>query len=285
MTTTLERPPVTPPPSRGGGARALTWTGAIIGGLLLLSGGYSAIDLILVRSGDATTISEQASYAAAPVVELVADGDVSVTTGGDRVEVERTSTTALARARYSVDEDSDRLRVSFRCDWRPGNCQVALDVTVPDGTSVVIHSRDGAVTASALRGPLDVRSGDGDSDISDIDGDVTVRSSDGRTDVRDVSGTVSVQAGDGAVTIDGVSGQVTTRSSDGRTEISDARGDIDARGSDGDVTVYGTGKPVALDISVSDGGQTVEGPVDSSSSTHVTIRVRDGHAAYLRPRG
>ena len=73
MTTTLDRPPVTPPPARGPGARALTWTGAIVGGVLLLSGGYSALDLLVMGSDDATTTSEAATYAAAPVVELVAD--------------------------------------------------------------------------------------------------------------------------------------------------------------------------------------------------------------------
>ena len=66
------------------------------------------------------------------MVELVADGHVTVTTGGDRVEVERTASTVLAAAHYRVDELGDRLRVSYRCDWwRPGFCSASLDVTVP----------------------------------------------------------------------------------------------------------------------------------------------------------
>ncbi|MEZ0447000.1 DUF4097 family beta strand repeat-containing protein [Cellulomonas sp. ICMP 17802] len=287
MTTTLERPTVTPPPpARSPGARALTWTGAIVGGVLLLAGGYSAVDLLVLGSDDASTFSDTASYAAAPVVELVADGHVSVTTGGARVEVERTARTALTTAHYRVDQAADRLQVAYRCDqWRPGFCSASLDVTVPDGTSVVVRASDGTVTATTLSGPLDVHVSDGPSTISDIDGDVTVRSADGDTDISDVRGDVTVSSADGAATVSGVSGSVDVRSSDGRVEIADVQGNIDAHASDGDVTVYGTGEPVALDLSASDGRQIVEGPVDPTASVHVRIRTSDGDAAYLRPRG
>ena len=118
MTSTLERPVDAPSPApRGQGARALTWAGGIVGGVLLLSGAYSAVDLLATSSDDATTVSQSASYDAAPVVEIVADGHINVTTGGDRVEVERTSSTLLAAAHYRSDVVGDRLRVSYRCDW------------------------------------------------------------------------------------------------------------------------------------------------------------------------
>ena len=124
------------------------------------------------------------------------DGHITVTTCGDRVEVERTATTALTRAHYSVDELADQLRVQYLCDWwRPGFCSASLDVTVPDGTSRESSAPGtGSVTATGLSGPLDVHTSDGDTDVSDIDGDVTVRAADGRTDVADVSGSVSVSS-------------------------------------------------------------------------------------------
>ena len=286
MTDTLERPVDAPSPApRGPGARALTWTGGIIGGVLLLAGAYSAVDLLVLGSDGATTTSGRATYDAATVVEIVADGHITVTTGGDRVEVQRSGRTALATPVYRADELDDRLRVSYRCDWwRPGYCSASLDVTVPDGTAVVIQAWDGSVTATTLRGPLDVHTGDGATSVSDIIGDVSVRTSDGRTEISDVQGSVDAHASDGSITVSDVSGSVTTRSSDGGTEISGAGGDVDAHASDGSVTVYGTGDPVALDISTADGGQTVEGLVDSTSSTHVRIRTSDGHAAYLGPR-
>ncbi|GEK20424.1 DUF4097 family beta strand repeat-containing protein [Cellulomonas xylanilytica] len=291
MTDTLERPvgPPNPAPSptpRGPGARALTWVGGIVGGVLLLSGAYSAVDLLAMGSEGATTVAESATYDGAPVVELVADGHVTVTTGGDRVEVDRTSRTVLSTATYRVDESSDRLRVSYRCEWwRPGFCSASLDVTVPDGTSVIVRALDGTVTATSLRGPLDVHVSDGSVDVSEIDGDVTVRSADARTSVRDVRGTVDVSSADGPIEISDVSGDVTAQSSDGRTEIWDARANIDVRSSDGGVTVHGTGRPVALDITTADGRQTVEGAVDPTSPIHVRIDTVDGYVEYLGPRG
>ena len=224
MTSTLDRPVAAPSPSpRGPGARALTWTGGDRGGcpaaLRRLQRGGPA----RVGSDDATTTSESATFAAAPVVELVADGHVTVTTGGDRVEVERTASTLLAPRSYRADQLGDRLRVSYLCDWwRPGFCSASLDVTVPDGTSVIVRASDGYVDAADLRGPLDVHVSDGEADISDIDGDVTVRSADGRVSVSDVRGSVSVRSSDGEIVVSEVSGVVTTRSSDGRTEISRA---------------------------------------------------------------
>ena len=136
MTTTLERPPTTPPPARTPAARALTWTGAIIGAVLLLSAGYSAVNLLVLGSDDATTVSHTASYAATPVVELIADGHVSVTTGGDRVEVERTARTALRHgALLGLDGRRPPAGAATAATWwRPGFCSASLDVTVPDGT-------------------------------------------------------------------------------------------------------------------------------------------------------
>ncbi len=285
MTTTLDRPPVTPPPARSTGARVLTWTGGIVGGVLLLSGGYSALDLLVLGSDDARTTSATASYAAAPVVELAAEGDITVTTGGDRVEVQRAARTALNRARYRVDEGADRLSVTYDCSaWRPGFCSTSLDVTVPEGTRLVLRTSDGSVHATGLQGALDVRAADGSSTVSDVDGDVTVRTTDGRTQVTGVRGDVSVRTSDGSVSVEDVTGSVTAGASDGRIDVAGVRGDVDARASDGNVTVYGTGRPVALEISATDGRETVEGPVDPTSSTHVRIRTSDGDASYLRPR-
>ena len=86
MTTHPRAPVAAPsPPPRGPGARALTWTGAIVGGVLLLSGALQRRQpaRARVRRRDDRRRAS-ASYDAAPVVELVADGHVTVTTGGDR---------------------------------------------------------------------------------------------------------------------------------------------------------------------------------------------------------
>jgi len=283
MTATLDRPPA--PPKRSGGARSLLWIGGIVGALMLVTGAYSIVNLLVFTNADPSTVTGTATYDAAPVVELVADGDISVTTGGSDVHVERTSRVASSHATYKASVSGDRLVVKHVCAWwHPGYCEAGLNVTVPSGTEVVVRGSDGAVEATSLTGPLTVHASDGRATISDIDGDVSLQSGDGSVTIDDVRGDVGAHTSDGRIDVSAVTGSVTTHTSDGRTTISAVDGDIDARASDGDVTVYGDGEPVALTIETSDGRQTVDAPTDPSASPTVRIHTSDGDASYLGPR-
>ena len=283
MTTTVDRPPA--PPQRSEGARALLWFGGILGALMLAAGAYSLVNLLVFTNADPATVSASASYDAASVVQLVADGDITVTTGGASVEVERTSRTASIDAKYTAALSGDRLVVRHECDWwRPGFCAAGLNVTVPEGTEVVVRATDGSVAATSLTGPLTVRTSDGSTTISDVDGDVSLESSDGSASVDDVRGDLDARTSDGWIDVSRVTGEVTTHTNDGRTTIAGAEGDVDARAEDGDVTVYGNGEPVALTIATRDGRQTVDAPTDPNAPISVRIRTSDGNASYLGPR-
>ena len=77
-----------------------------------------------------TSVSTQV-YASAPVVELSADGDVTVTgTSTDAVTVERRSRTGLQETRYTASEAADLVRVEHTCPrvWSNGVCQAKLAV-------------------------------------------------------------------------------------------------------------------------------------------------------------
>ncbi|MGY4645120.1 DUF4097 family beta strand repeat-containing protein [Cellulomonas sp. URHB0016] len=288
MTATLESPVQPPPPAppRSPGSRALVWTGGVLGGLILLGSAYSATGQLVAANVDVESTARTATYDALPVVRLVADGDVTVTTGGSEVVVRRESRSALATPRYSVDVVGGRLLVQHRCDWwSPGVCSASLVVQVPEGTDVEIEASDGDVSAQALRGSLDAHTSDGATVVEDVVGDVSVHGSDGRIDVSSVQGDVDVSSSAGRVDVSDVSGRADVHSSDGRIELSAVHGDVDASASDGDVTVYGTGEPVALDISVADGHQTVTGTTDPGASVHVRIHASDGNVAYLGPNG
>ena len=219
------------------------------------------------------------------MVELVADGDITVTTGGSGVEVERTSRVASSHATYKASVSGDRLVVKHVCAWwHPGYCEAGLNVTVPSGTEVVVRGSDGSVEATSLTGPLTVHTSDGETTISDIDGDVSLQSADGDATIDDVRGDVSARSSDGRIDVANVTGSVTTHTSDGRTTIAEVDGNVDARASNGDVTVYGNGEPVALTIETNDGRQTVDAPTDPSASVSVHIHTVDGDATYLGPR-
>ncbi|RHA43082.1 DUF4097 family beta strand repeat-containing protein [Cellulomonas rhizosphaerae] len=282
MTTTLETPTTDKPtpPRRG---RAPVWTGGVIGALVLLGTAWNLVGLAMWADADHATTSATATYPARPVVELVADGEIDVRTGGDDVVVERTARAALTSVHYAVDETADRLTVKHECSWY-GSCRASLAVSVPAGTEVVVHASDGDVTAQGLSGSLDIRTGDGRTEVTDLVGDLTLASSDGAVDVRSVQGDVAVRSNDGSTSVDDVSGSLTATSGDGRVTVSGVVGDVDVSSNDGDVTVYGTGDPVALDIQVNDGRQTVDAPTDPGATRTVRIHVNDGDASYLGPR-
>jgi hypothetical protein len=261
------------------------WAGGILGGIMLVGGALSLVNLLVFTNADPSTVVASASYDASPVVELVADGDITVTTGGSGVDVERTSRTASTDTKYTASVSGDRLVVRHECDWwRPGFCTAGLNVTVPEGTEVVVRSIDGSVEATSLTGPLTVRTSDGSTTISDITGDVSLKASDGSVSIDGIDGDVDAQTSDGWIEVQRVTGSVTTHTNNGSTTIAAVEGDVDARASDGDVTVYGNGEPVALTIATSDGRQTVDAPTDPNASISVRIHTADGSASYLGPR-
>ena len=264
MTTTLETPPATSPgPVRSPGARALAWTGGIVGGVLVLGGAWSVVGWLQWASGATTTTTATSSYAPEPVVRLVADGDVALTQGEPgQVVVKRTAQELGHRAAYSVERAGGALVVRHTCDWWSpgGNCSASLDAQVPPGVQVVIESTDGDVRAVGFVGDLTVELSDGQAMLDLIEGDVRLAVTDGYAEIARVDGSVHATARDGALSVADVSGDVTTASVDADTTISGVGGNVVANGRDGDVTVFGDDEPVALSLEVADGRRRVDDP-------------------------
>jgi hypothetical protein len=282
MTTLLEKPAPTQPPARPRG-RALAWVAGTVGAVLLISGAVSLLSLALFLDEDRATSTTNYTYEARPTVELVADGSVTVTSGGTDVLVTALARSALSSATYSAHETGDRLTVTHRCFWY-GSCSASLEVVVPAGTDVVVRGRDGDVRASSLVGGLDVHAGDGRVSVSDLDGSVRISASDGDVEVRGITGEVDLTARDGDVEVGGVDGSLTLESSDGSVRVEDVAQNVDVTSSDGDVDIYGTGRPVALEIQTSDGREVVDAPTDPFAAIHVRVTAQDGDVRYLGPR-
>ncbi|MBT0993935.1 DUF4097 family beta strand repeat protein [Cellulomonas sp. DKR-3] len=291
--------PAAPPPTRSSGGRTLAWVGGTLGLLLIL---WAALDVVgLVARQEAVA---QSTHAAAAVVELVADGDVTVRTStASDVAVERTGRWAFVAPEFRTETAGDTLVVEYTCPWRYlWSCEADLDVTLPAGTQLVVRTSDGDVRASGSLGGAELRTSNGRVEASDVTGDLQVRSSNGDVVVGDVTGAVTAETSNGRIEVTGagsleahtsngdvdvldVAGAVDVESSNGRIDIADARSDISAVTSNGDVTVRGTGEPVALDIDTSNGRQEVAGATDPAASIRVVIRSSNGSVAYLGPRG
>ncbi|MBO0899138.1 DUF4097 family beta strand repeat protein [Cellulomonas sp. zg-ZUI22] len=317
-------PPPTPPDSTPGaparrpaGGRALTVVGGVLAALLLALGVVQVLAWMFTQ-----TTSAAATLAATDVVELVADGEVLVTVSAvDDVRVERVARFAWGGPRYEVTSDGDRTVVRHECEgvWLT-SCSAGLEVTVPEGTHVVVRTVDGEVrvagpaadvevraadgdvhvsgargdldvrgldgdvTAQGVRGDVAVELADGDARVTEAGGDVAVRSRDGAVVLADVAGDADVRGSDGHIEVRDVRGALTARNRDGDVLVAQVRGDVTVQAVDGDVTVHGTGAPVALQIT-SNGRQRVEGPTDAAADVRVELSVSDGDVTYLGPEG
>jgi hypothetical protein len=291
--------PAPTPPGRGPTARVLLGVGAVVAGLAVLWAAVFLVDLAMSK-----TTTAHASYDAAPAVELVADGDVTVRVAEGGVEVDRIAHSGLRSPEYRADESADRLVVTHECDrwlWVASRCAGELDVTVPADTELVVRTSNGDVLASGLAGDVELGSTNGRIEATAIDGrleagtsngdvtvgratgDVELRSSNGSIEVSDVGGELVADTSNGRIEVEDVAGAARATTSNGRVEVAGVGGDVHAESSNGDVTVIGDGEPVALTIGTSNGDQTIEGPTDPEAARTVEIRSSNGDVSYLAP--
>jgi hypothetical protein len=249
-------------------------------------------------------------------IELVADGRVTVTGGGDQIKVHRSERYAFTAPTHTADVIGGRLTVSNTCSMQWFfNCTANLDVTVPADFMVLVHTSTGEVTVSGVPNDVQVQSSNGNLILSDltgvtaetsngaitaerIGGGATLRTSNGKITARDIGrdlardmpgGTrvgevLSARTSDGAVVVEGVRGGASVRTSNSSVTVSGVTGDIDASSSNGPVTVYSNGVPVRLVIDTSNGKQTVQGATDPDAVTEVRIHSSNGAVSYLAPQ-
>lgn len=284
------------PPRRGVTRRVLTAAGVGVVLVVVVLGALFLTDLMMSE-----TSTTHRSYDAVDSVELVADGDVTVTAAEGEIEVDVIAHSGLREPAYSADESASRLELTHRCGWSIAlpRCSGELDVTVPAGTEVVIRTEDGDVVASGLAGDLSLYTSNGDVETTDLGGELTARSSNGDIDVTDsgadvdasssngeislvgVDGSVTANTSNGRITVDSVTGGASATSSNGSLEISAVGGDVHGVTSNGRVTVVSDGEPVALTMGTSNGDEIVEGPTDPGAERTVEIRSSNGDVAYL----
>ena len=225
---------------------ALTVVGVLIGLPLVASGAWSLV-MYSVGTWHHTAHAE----AVAPVVSLVADGDVEIAVepGAPQVSVQADAWYAWdwQAPTYTATVTGDRLEIRHECGRFPvsPSCEAGLRVVLPPDTQLQVRTGNGHVVASGLTGPVDVSSSDGRVELVHIGGDVVAHSGNGRVEVTDVTGSVTATSSDGRVVVNGVDGDVATaRSGNGRVEVTDVTGSVSATSSDGAVAVSGVGGDV-----------------------------------------
>ena len=294
-------------------ASALRWCGGVLGVLVLMAGALQAADHLAQHTTESVH-----SYSSTAGVEIVADGEVTVTTGGTVVEVRTHARTGLVPAGYTADEVAEQLRIRHECEGVLGSsCAASLEVRVPKGVQVTVRSSSGAVsvfdvvgdvqvstnlggvTVEGVTGRVVATTGSGAVDVRDVGGPVeastqigpvlvrgvggavTAHSASGDVDIRDAGGSVEASTHLGRISVRGVQGDATLDAGSGRLDVAAVRGDVRATTNHGRVVVRSTGEPVALDIATANGRSTVDAPTDRDAPRSVYIRSGSGDVSYV----
>lgn len=164
----------------------------------------------------------------------------------------------LNRVQVEVSEGTSGLLIRTRKPSTLSNASVQLEVTVPAGTQLDLHTGAGNTEVRGLRSDVKVDTGAGDVTIADLIGDL------------------DAHTGSGSVTIDGVSGRIQADTGSGSVRISNVAGEFDAHTGSGSMEVREASGPARLDSG--SGSLTYEGDPEGecrfeTGSGSITLRL------------
>ena len=191
--------------------------------------------------------------------------------GGDSREVK----VRVAARGYRI---GDEVRIS---EHQVGD-RVEVEVHVPHGVVIGFSNRSVEIDVSLPReADLDIHTGDGRIEVTDIKGAARLSTNDGRIRVYRADGSLDASSGDGSIEADGRFDALEVRSNDGHVKVNiQAGSNIGAAGwrvrtKDGRVDVLVPEKLAAdLEAETSDGHVTVDIPLQTSSQLSGS-RIRD----------
>jgi hypothetical protein len=215
-----------------------------------LSNRFSAVETVLK------------SYNVDGKQELVADtfnGAVEVMTGSNnKVEIKVTKRTS-GPSQEEADDDLDNIDVRFEqtgnkiaihvrsLNPKPFvNRGAAIEIQIPEGSSLDLHTTNGKINAVGLLG------------------DTVARTSNGPIQSQNTRGALDLETSNGAITVEGGSGKVSVKSTNGAIDIASDKAVLDAHTSNGRISFRGrlvTGDHV---LATSNGSVSLKLPDDSA---------------------
>lgn len=203
----------------------------------------------------------------AQVEILIVTGTIKVV-GTSKNEV-RVKGTRSGDAQLVIARSAERPRIHFglRHPHRGDEPRVSLDadleVQVPQGASVRVHT----VTA-----PIDVRGVAGSIHAESTNGAITIAGSPAEVDARTVSG---------AVDVNGAVPHARVRSVSGSVRLRGGRGSIDVRTVSGECSVVAAGDLNELDVHTISSDVTVDAPV--AAGAQIAVKAHSGRVVVKLP--
>jgi len=132
--------------------------------------------------------------------------------------------------RISEHQDGDKVDLTVRIPSQSGfhvnwhDRRVRLEIQVPAGTALDLHSSDGHINVDGTTGGARIDTGDGAVEVHNFTGNIRARTGDGHITVDGVLNEVYLHSGDGRIALTARPGSKMDRSwlihtSDGRVEV------------------------------------------------------------------
>jgi DUF4097 and DUF4098 domain-containing protein YvlB len=142
---------------------------------------------------------------------------VTGTTGGN-VRLRATAQSGRVRLRASAT------LATVRASWeRGGPADVRYEVSVPPGVRVVMHTTSGRLSATGVKGDVEMENVSGDIELTDIAGLVSVETVSGRITAAGLAGGAQLETTSGDVTVTGAAGEIAIDNTSGTTILTDVR--------------------------------------------------------------
>lgn len=205
------------------------------------------------------------------------DVRLSVHSEGFRIapdEIEVSSRQDGNRVELTLRKHNQGLRIHF-------HTSLEIRVSLPAGSDLDVHTRDGNLDISGIQGTQRLRTGDGNAELRGVTGNVDLETGDGNLDVEGRFDTLSLHTGDGNIETIARSGSAmkagwSLRTGDGNIRIelpSNFAANVDAHTGDGHIR---TDFPIATTTPTSESDrQDLRGPLNGGGPI-LQLRSGDG---------
>jgi len=159
-----------------------------------------------------------------------------------------------------------------------GPNRVDIEIHMPREGNVNLHTGDGHIELSHLKGEMQLESGDGHEEIDSVDGTLRAHTGDGRINATGRFDALELQTGDGRIEAQALAGSTmasgwTLHTGDGSVTLrlpANFAADVDLHTNDGEITLD---MPVAVEGRL--GGRNIRGKMNGGGNL-LTIHTGDG---------
>jgi DUF4097 and DUF4098 domain-containing protein YvlB len=182
-----------------------------------------------------------------------------------------------------IDIEVKYPRQNFQINFG-NNRRVDIELKVPRQADLDVHTGDGNVDATGVKGNIIVRSGDGNLKLSDLQGTLKADTGDGNIDMRNVQGDLTLHTGDGRIDVNGIDGSFRAETGDGRVHINGRFDVLDVKTGDGGIDAVAVeGSKLESNWRLNTGDGNLNLAIPATIAADIELHTSDGQIDFNLP--